>query len=171
MKKVISLFTTVLLFTLTACNAPSSEQVTSEELPPAIEITSKEVSSEATGPSLTFIGHAAIMLTTSDGRTILIDPSISNYQYPDAVDFVLVTHSHEDHKPYYKIKLKEDGTKITYNEALIDGAYQKFEFNGITIEAVPMGGNDEINFFIANVPLFLMLGRIRFNSRLRRKLL
>lgn len=142
MKKVISLFTTVLLFTLTACNAPSSEQVTSEELPPAIEIVSEEVSSEATGPSLTFIGHAAIMLTASDGRTILIDPSISTYQYPDAVDFILVTHSHEDHKPYYKIKVKEGGHKITYNEALVEGVYQTFEYDGITIEAVPMGGND-----------------------------
>lgn len=142
MKKVISLLTATMLILLTGCSSAETTSVASEEVPKKSESVTEEVTTETTGPKLTFIGHAAIQLTASDGRTILIDPSISNYQYPDAVDFVLVTHSHEDHKPYYKIKLKEDGTKITYNEALIDGAYQKFEFDGITIEAVPMGGNE-----------------------------
>lgn len=142
MKKIVSLITATMLILLTGCSNADTQPVISEEIPLESESVSEEVPAEATGPKLTFIGHAAIQLTTSDGRTILIDPSISTYEYPDAVDFILVTHSHEDHKPYYAIKLKENGTKITYNEALVDGEYKRFEYDGIVIEAVPMGGND-----------------------------
>lgn len=94
------------------------------------------------GPKLTYIGHASIKLETSDGRIILIDPNkYSPEDYEDEADFVLVTHGHEDHKPCNQVKLKEDGVKITWKEALVDGEYQRFEYDGIVIEAVVAGGN------------------------------
>ncbi len=135
---------TILLFT--GCSAAGTEVTSSEEGIPKNEEqepVSEEVQTEQNGPKLTYIGHAAIQITASDGRVILIDPSVSTYQdYPAEADFILVTHGHEDHKPYYKIKLKEGGVKITHNEALVNGEYQRWEYDGIVIEAVPAGGNE-----------------------------
>ncbi len=94
------------------------------------------------GPKLTYIGHASIKLETSDGRIILIDPNkYSPTDYEDEADFVLVTHGHGDHTPCNQVKLKENGVQITWKEALVDGEYQRFEYDGIVIEAVVAGGN------------------------------
>jgi len=142
MKKRIALMTGVLLLLFTGCSSTTNKQETLQGSE-VQEQVSEEVSVEEKGPKLTYIGHAAIQLTASDGRTILIDPSVSSYSgYPKEADFVLVTHGHEDHKPYYKVKVKEDGMKITHKEALINGEYQRWESDGIVIEAVPAGGNE-----------------------------
>lgn len=146
LKKMTALMTGALIFLFAGCSSATPENAASEETTQEIEVqevVSEDVQLEQNGAKLTFIGHAAIKLTASDGRVILIDPNVSSStEYADPVDFILVTHGHEDHKPYYKVKLKEDGVKITWNEALVDGAYQRWEYDGIVIEAVPAGGNE-----------------------------
>lgn len=106
------------------------------------------VESESEGDSmegkttLTYIGHSAVKIVSKAGQVIYIDPQYTNYDYSDDADFILVTHGHDDHKPYYKLKLKEGGIKATNAEALHDGIYESLETDGIKIEAVPAGGND-----------------------------
>jgi L-ascorbate metabolism protein UlaG (beta-lactamase superfamily) len=58
--------------------------------------------SMAEDAKLTWLGHAAFQLKTAAGKTILIDPWISNPKAPKGfklshVDAVLVTHGHMDH--------------------------------------------------------------------------
>lgn len=104
--------------------------------------TAEEIPEETGDTTLTFIGHASIKLKSKDGRVVFIDPA--NYSpgaYDDEADFVLVTHAHSDHTPCDKVKMKEDTVQITWKEALIDGVYQSWDFDGIKIEAVAMGGN------------------------------
>ena len=54
-------------------------------------------------PTITWLGHAAFQIATADGRTILVDPWITNPSSPDAkrefdrVDIMLITHGHFDH--------------------------------------------------------------------------
>ncbi|MGB9146516.1 MAG: metal-dependent hydrolase [Acidobacteriaceae bacterium] len=56
------------------------------------------------GVSLTWLGHATVLLKTRKGTTILIDPFIEHnprypkgYALPDKLDLLLVTHGHFDH--------------------------------------------------------------------------
>ncbi|MBE6765281.1 MAG: MBL fold metallo-hydrolase [Ruminococcaceae bacterium] len=134
---VMILTSVLLLCSFAGCYTPESET-------PAVSGTSgEETEVKKEGTVLTFIDHASIKIQAKDGRIILIDPNAySSTAYDDEADFILVTHGHEDHKPLSDVKLKEDGIQITWNEALVDGEYQRFEYDGIIIEAVVAGGND-----------------------------
>ncbi len=56
------------------------------------------------GTSITWLGHATVLIITSKGTTILIDPFIeynpkfpNGYKLPDKIDLLLLTHGHMDH--------------------------------------------------------------------------
>jgi len=51
-----------------------------------------------------WLGHATFIITTSSGKNILIDPFLSenpttpeSWRSPENVDFILLTHGHDDH--------------------------------------------------------------------------
>jgi L-ascorbate metabolism protein UlaG (beta-lactamase superfamily) len=56
------------------------------------------------GTSITWLGHATVLITTPKGTNILIDPFIEHnpkypkgYKLPDTIDLLLLTHGHMDH--------------------------------------------------------------------------
>lgn len=56
------------------------------------------------GTSITWLGHATVLITTPKGTTLLIDPFIEHnpkypkgYKLPDKIDLLLLTHGHMDH--------------------------------------------------------------------------
>ena len=56
------------------------------------------------GTSITWLGHATVLITTPKGTTILIDPFIEHnpkyprdYRLPARIDLLLLTHGHMDH--------------------------------------------------------------------------
>ena len=91
--------------------------------------------------TLTWEGHAGVKLKTKAGKVIYIDPAESDGDFTEPADYVLVTHSHEDHKPSSKVAYKDVCVTITWKEAIQDNQYKTFNYDGITIEAVPAGGN------------------------------
>ena len=60
--------------------------------------------SDLKGTTVTWLGHATVLVTTANGTTILIDPFIEHnskypkeFQLPEKIDLILVTHGHFDH--------------------------------------------------------------------------
>jgi L-ascorbate metabolism protein UlaG (beta-lactamase superfamily) len=60
--------------------------------------------SDLKGTTITWLGHATILVKTSAGTTILIDPYIKNnpkfpkgFALPGSIDLILATHGHADH--------------------------------------------------------------------------
>jgi L-ascorbate metabolism protein UlaG (beta-lactamase superfamily) len=60
--------------------------------------------SDLKGTSITWLGHATVLITTPKGTNILIDPFIEHnpkyprgYKLPDKIDLLLLTHGHMDH--------------------------------------------------------------------------
>lgn len=56
------------------------------------------------GLAITWLGHAAVHITTPQGTEILIDPFLEHnpkypkgYKLPDKLDLLLLTHGHSDH--------------------------------------------------------------------------
>jgi L-ascorbate metabolism protein UlaG (beta-lactamase superfamily) len=56
------------------------------------------------GTSITWLGHATVLITTPKGTTILIDPFLEHnpkfpkgYKLPAKIDLQLLTHAHMDH--------------------------------------------------------------------------
>ena len=59
-------------------------------------------------PTLTYIGHASVKIVSSNGSVLYIDPAYNKWDYKNQpADYILVTHSHEDHKPVAALSLKE----------------------------------------------------------------
>lgn len=92
-------------------------------------------------PTLTYIGHASVKIVAKDGSVLYIDPNYYKGDYSDEADYILVTHGHDDHKPYYKLKLKPNGKQITNANALHNGVYKTYDFGSFKVEAVAAGGN------------------------------
>ena len=149
LKRIITMALTagLLLCSFAGCGEAPAEVGTDKQEPADTAISTTDTNgetqdTESGDTTLTFIGHASVKLTAKDGTIILIDPAqYSPTAYDEPADFVLVTHGHDDHKPSNQVQLKETGLKITWNEALVDGVYQTFEYDNLKIEAVPMGGN------------------------------
>jgi L-ascorbate metabolism protein UlaG (beta-lactamase superfamily) len=56
------------------------------------------------GATITWLGHATVLITTRRGTNILVDPFIEHnpkypkgYKLPEKIDLLLVTHGHMDH--------------------------------------------------------------------------
>src|SRR5271170_1544309 len=56
------------------------------------------------GSAITWLGHAAVQITTARGTEILIDPFLEHnpkypkrYKLPEKLDLLLLTHGHSDH--------------------------------------------------------------------------
>jgi L-ascorbate metabolism protein UlaG (beta-lactamase superfamily) len=56
------------------------------------------------GTEITWLGHSTVLITTKQGTQILIDPFIEhnpkypkNYELPEKLDLLLLTHGHGDH--------------------------------------------------------------------------
>lgn len=92
-------------------------------------------------PSLTYIGHATVKIKTKEGKVIYIDPAYEKGDYNKEADYILVTHEHDDHNKISLCKKNDDTVIIRSKDALKDGEYKTFEYDGIKIEAVPSGGN------------------------------
>ena len=84
---------------------------------------------------LLYQGHASLRLTLNDGRVIYIDP-YAGTGYEKEADFILVTHQHSDHNAIQKVIQKDNCVIISNKEALDNGEYKQFEFDGLKIEAV-----------------------------------
>lgn len=85
-------------------------------------------------PKLLYQGHGSLRFTMNDGRIIYLDPFVGKgYDIP--ANFVLITHQHFDHNQIDLIKRKQNCVIITNKEALANGMYKKFEFDGLKIEA------------------------------------
>ena len=80
-------------------------------------------------------GHGSYRITAADGRVIYIDP-YAGKGYDKPADLVLVTHQHEDHNQIGLITKKAGCRVITNVEALEGGKHNKFDVDGIMVEAV-----------------------------------
>jgi L-ascorbate metabolism protein UlaG (beta-lactamase superfamily) len=84
---------------------------------------------------LYYQGHGSYRFTTNDGRIIYFDPFAGDgYDLP--ADLILVTHDHGDHNQVQLVTQKPDCHVITHEDTLLGGKHNRFEIDGITIEAV-----------------------------------
>ena len=94
---------------------------------------------ETAQPTLTYIGHAHMMITTAEGTVIYVDPyKISGYTYTQNADIILVSHEHSDHNQVELVP-QNDGcvvlrVKDTINK---DGSYNAFTLGEVTVIPVP----------------------------------
>ena len=88
-------------------------------------------------PKLLFQGHGSLRLTANDGRVIYVDPYAGkNKDYALPADLILVTHQHSDHNKINRCVQKQTCRVITNKEALANGKHNRFDINGILIQAV-----------------------------------
>jgi L-ascorbate metabolism protein UlaG (beta-lactamase superfamily) len=79
-------------------------------------------------------------LTSNDGAVVYIDPFVgTGYDVP--ADAILITHQHDDHNQIDLVTQKPSCTVISNVEALDGGRHNSFTLEGIAIEAVEAGYN------------------------------
>ncbi len=136
-------------------NMDTPETVGTIETNETVEATTTQEEhsvSDTDSGTLTYIGHASVKIKTKAGKVIYIDPEYSVYDYSEPADFILVTHGHDDHKPCNKVIPADECITITHKEALIDGVYQTFDYDGIKIESVAAANsNHDIKFCVGYV--------------------
>ncbi|MEL6636734.1 MAG: MBL fold metallo-hydrolase [Bacteroidota bacterium] len=150
------------------------ESFFTEEAPPAYnKYTGDRV-------RMRYFGHACILVETKD-VSILVDPLISYYGYhhevdrfsdvdlPDQIDYVLITHNHQDHILFetllplrHKIKniivpkttsgsLQDPNLKlmfeaIGFDQVIEQGEFEKTVFSDCTITGIPfLGEHSDLN--------------------------
>lgn len=91
--------------------------------------------------TLLYQGHGSLRITTREGKVIYVDPYAGDgYDVP--ADLILVTHGHGDHTAIDLIETQnQDCQTITYKEALVDGVYNTFTLDYVTVEPVQAGNN------------------------------
>jgi len=80
-------------------------------------------------------GHGSYRLTCNDGRVIYVDPCFGK-GYEQPADIILVTHEHSDHNKVQLCEKKPECRIITSKEALEGGAHNRFDVDGVIIQAV-----------------------------------
>ena len=67
-------------------------------------MTEGDIMSAFKGTSITWLGHATVLIQTPKGTNILVDPFITHnpkypksYMLPEKIHYVLLTHGHGDH--------------------------------------------------------------------------
>lgn len=75
--------------------------------------------SSANGTTITWLGHSTVLVQSGGGTTILIDPFIEHnpkypkgFTLPEKIDYVLVTHGHDDHIADAPSVAKEHGSTV-----------------------------------------------------------
>ncbi len=127
------LFLCGIITSLSSCGSTKTQDLSQNTKTPEIDYSGKT--------TLTFIGHASVKIVAKDGSVLYIDPNYYAGDYSAPADAIIITHRHEDHLPYYSVKLKEGGKQIDNRDALVDGNYKTFNFGPFTVEAVAAGGN------------------------------
>jgi len=92
-------------------------------------------------PKLFYQGHGSFRLQADDGRIIYVDPYIGE-GYDKAADIILSSHAHGDHNQIQLCAQKPGCVIITQDEALAGGVHNKFDIDGILIEAVEASNNN-----------------------------
>ncbi len=107
------------------------------------------------GPVLTWLGHAAFHVRTPGGKTILIDPWISNPRAPQMVstftqaNFIVVTHGHGDH-------LGETVSLARSSKATVLAMYEIITY--LTKKGIPTGvGMNKGGSYVADGIRFTMV--------------
>jgi L-ascorbate metabolism protein UlaG (beta-lactamase superfamily) len=79
------------------------------------------------GTRITWLGHATVLVTTAKGTNILIDPFIKanpkypkDFELPEKIDFVLLTHGHGDHMSDVVPVAKKHGSTVVAVYELAD---------------------------------------------------
>jgi L-ascorbate metabolism protein UlaG (beta-lactamase superfamily) len=81
-------------------------------------MTSAEKKGKFKGVEVTWLGHAAFLLKSPNGKVILIDPWLDNPKAPESakeiskVDLILLTHGHFDHVGSAPEIAKKTGAKV-----------------------------------------------------------
>lgn len=98
---------------------------------------------------LTYLGHAGVKIVSKDGTVIYIDPNYEGADYSDKADYVLITHSHDDHTKNRKVILQEDGVILKNSDMLVKGEYITKDFGNVKVEAVAAGNqNHDIRYCV-----------------------
>ena len=94
---------------------------------------------EAAQPTLTYIGHAHLMIITAEGTVIYVDPyNIKGYTYEHDADIILVSHEHSDHNQVKLVPQAEDCQVLRVKQTINkDGSYNTFVIGEVTIIPVP----------------------------------
>ena len=97
--------------------------------------------SDLKGTTVTWLGHATVLVATAAGTTILIDPFIEqnpkfpkNYKLPEKLDLILATHGHYDHIADVAPQAQRTGAPVV---AMFELA-QWFKGKGVK-EILPLG--------------------------------
>ena len=106
-----------------------------------LTLSAASAAEEEAQPTLTYIGHAALMIVTAEGTVIYVDPvpsALAKFDYEQKADIILVTHEHGDHNQV-NIVLKNDDCVILRAKDTInaDGTYNTFEIGEVTVIPVP----------------------------------
>jgi L-ascorbate metabolism protein UlaG (beta-lactamase superfamily) len=93
------------------------------------------------GTTVTWLGHATVLVKTAAGTTILIDPFIEQnpkfpkgFELPEKLDLILATHGHFDHIADVMPVAKKTGAPVVAMYELAGW----FESKGVK-ETIPMG--------------------------------
>ena len=92
------------------------------------------------GASITWLGHATVLVVTPKGTNILIDPFVEHnpkypkgYKLPEKLDLVLLTHGHSDHIADAVPVAKKHGSTVVANVEVADWIETKGIKNAVGI--------------------------------------